>query len=283
MSGRADFGIGGADLLVARDEGKPVVVVSTYFHESAAEFYINRRSGYSSLGDLPGLRVARRIGDLLDIEFQAMLWAEGLNPDTVKPMPPYGAELAIADGSLDLSPGYSFVTPYIWKELGVDTIALRPRDYGVYFYGDSLFTRQDLIDSNEGAVNSFVTASQRGWEYALNNPEEIADLISTEYERRFPVTDTVAFNRAQIDGVRKLTLYPLVEPGHVNPGRWQHMHDWLERIGMLMKLSSAFKPFASFSKIAPPHAAPLCVEWNHACRSSFSPEPAPFPPSPAHF
>ena len=184
MSGRADFGIGGADLLVARDEGNPVVVLSTFFHESAAEFYINRNSGYASLGDLPGLRVARRIGDLLDIEFQAMLWAEGLNPDTVKPMPPYGAEQAIADGSLDLSPVYSFVTPYIWKELGVDFITLRPRDHGVYFYGDSLFTRQDLIDSNEGAVNSFVTASQRGWEYALNNPEEIADLISAEYEHR---------------------------------------------------------------------------------------------------
>ncbi len=73
VSGRADFGIGAADFLVARDKGKPVVALSTFFYESAVEFYVNWHSGYSSLGDLPRLRVARRIGDLLDTEFQAML------------------------------------------------------------------------------------------------------------------------------------------------------------------------------------------------------------------
>ncbi len=45
VSGRADFGIGGADLLVALDKEKPVVVVSTFFQESAVEFYIDRGSG----------------------------------------------------------------------------------------------------------------------------------------------------------------------------------------------------------------------------------------------
>ena len=233
MSGAADFGIGGADLLIARDKGIPVVTLGTIFHESAAEFYINRQSGYSSLGDLPRLRVARRIGDLVDVEFQAMLMAEGLSPDTVKPITSYGSEQAVADGSLDLSPGYSFVTPYILKELGVDFVTLRPRDYGVHFYGDSLFTREDLIDRKEDAVNKFVTASLRGWQYALENSEEIADLIAEKLTRRFPVKDPVAFNRAQIEGVRKLTLYPIVELGHINPGRWQHMHKWLSKINLV--------------------------------------------------
>jgi PAS domain-containing protein len=233
MSGAADFGIGGADLLIARDKGIPVVVLGTIFQDSAAEFYINRRSGYSSLADLSHLRVARRTGDLLDIEFQAMLKAEGLNPDMVKPIASYGSEQALADGSLDLSPGYSFVTPYILKELGVDFVALRPHGYGVHFYGDSLFTRQGFIDRKEDAVNKFVTASLRGWQYALENPEEIADLIAEKLTRRFPVNDPRAFNRAQIEGVRKLTLYPIVEPGHINPGRWRHMHDWLGKIGLV--------------------------------------------------
>ena len=126
VSGGADFAIGGADLLVAYDQGKPIVVVSTFFHESAAEYYINRDSGYTSLADLPELRVARRIGDLLDTEFQAMLKAEGLDPDLVKPVTSYGSEQAVADGSLDLSPGYSFVTPFILKDLGVRFHRLAP-------------------------------------------------------------------------------------------------------------------------------------------------------------
>lgn len=233
VSGRADFAIGGADILVARDKGAPVVTVATIFHESAAEYYIRRDSGYSSLADIAGLRVARRLDDLLDIEFQSLLLAEGIDPDTIEPSASYGGEDHLADASLDLIPGYSFVTPVILDEKGVDYVRLRPRDYGVYFYGDSLFTREALIRHNEKTVSKFVAASLRGWQYALDHPVEIADLIAERLERRFPVADPVAFNRAQIDGVLRAALYPQVEPGHINPGRWQHMHDWLERAGLI--------------------------------------------------
>jgi ABC-type nitrate/sulfonate/bicarbonate transport system substrate-binding protein len=233
ISGAADFGIGGADLLIARDKGNPVVTLGTIFHESAAEFYINRHSGYSSLADLPRLRVARQFGDLVDVEFQAMLMAEGLDPDTIKPKSLYGNPKNIADGNLDVIPVYSFVAPYLLNVFGVDFVTLRPRDYGVHFYGDSLFTRQNLIDRKEDAVNKFVTASLRGWKYALENPEEIADLIAAKLTRRFPVKDPVAFNRAQIEGVRKLTLSPVVKLGHINPDRWQYTHMWLSRIGLV--------------------------------------------------
>ena len=113
-----------------------------------------------------------------------MLKAEGLDPDMVNPMDSFRGLQDLAEGKLDVTPGYSFVTPFILKEMGVDFITLRPRDHGVYFYGDSLFTREALIDKNEDIVNKFVAASRRGWEYALDNPEEIADLIATRRRGR---------------------------------------------------------------------------------------------------
>ena len=235
VSGKVDFGIGSSDFLIARDQGKPVVALATIFHESAVEFFIRRDSGYSSLGDLSRIRVARRIGDLLDVEFQAMLLAEGLDPTRIKPKAPYGSQYALADGSLDLIPAYSFVTPFILKEMGVDFTSIRPRDSGVHFYGDTLFTNEDLIARKQDTVDKFIEASLRGWKYTLENPEEIADRSARDLQRRFPVADPVAFNRNQIEGVKKLTLYPVVAPGYMNPGRWQHMHEWLDKLGLVSK------------------------------------------------
>ena len=158
VSGPADFAIGSADLLVARDKGKPVVAVGTIFHQSAAQFFMRRDSGYSDLGDLVHIRVARRLGDLLDTEFQAMLLAEGIDPDTIKPAASYGGEGHLADGSLDLIPGYSFVTPLLLKNKGVDYISLNPQDYGIQFYGDTLFTREEIIlRTYDLGASSFIT------------------------------------------------------------------------------------------------------------------------------
>lgn len=233
VSGRADFAIGAADILIARDQGKPVVVLATIFNQSAAEFYIRKDSGFASIADIPRLAVARRLNDLLDYEFQAMLLAEGIDPATVQPKKPFGNANDIASGDVDLIPGYSFVTAHLLTSMGVEFYRLRPSDFGINFYGDSLFTSEEMIRHREKTVNKFVEASLRGWQYALENPTEIADLIAQRLQRRFPVADPVAFNRAQIDGVLRSTLYPVVEPGHVNPGRWQHMHDWLEMAGLI--------------------------------------------------
>ncbi len=164
MSGAADFAIGSADLLIAHDKGKPVVAVGTIFHNSAVQFFARQDSGFSRFSDLVRMRVARRLGDLLDIEFQAMLLAEGIDPDTVKPVASYGE---LAEGNLDLIPGYSFVTPLLLKSKGVDYTSLNPQDYGIQFYGDTLFTRDDLISSRAITVNNFYAASKLGWEYCL--------------------------------------------------------------------------------------------------------------------
>ena len=42
--GRADFGIGAADILKAKDEGAPLVLVASIFQHSAAGFYTRKET-----------------------------------------------------------------------------------------------------------------------------------------------------------------------------------------------------------------------------------------------
>ena len=72
-NGNADFGVGAADILIARDQGIPLVVLASIFQNSAAEFYAKEGTHLQAPVDLLKLRVARTKNSLIDVELQAML------------------------------------------------------------------------------------------------------------------------------------------------------------------------------------------------------------------
>lgn len=233
--GRADFGVGAADILIARDQGIPLVVLASIFQQSAAEFYAKESTLMQAPADLLKLRVARRVNDLIDVELQAMLRAEGIDPQKITPYPHGpGIEHLMTD-QVQVMPGYRSNAPYIFRQQHVPVRTLRPINYGVDFYGDSLFTHTRRLERDPKAVERLVEATRRGWQYALDHPVEIADHIAQILPRVEPVTDNALqdFNRFQIDGIKALTLYPFVEIGHINPNRWWRMNEFMRDLGII--------------------------------------------------
>lgn len=225
-SGAAQFGIGSSDILLARDEGLDLVVLMSIFQSSPSALFVRSDIPFRSLADLKDLRVVRLPGDALDVEFRAMLLAQDLDPGEV-------GYVGTMSEPFDALMGYVFSVPYVLNRLGIDTVMVRPRDYGVNFYGDSLFTSGDLIRRRPDLVEAFVTATRRGWDYAVRHPNEIARSLAEKFPRPMPQVDPLAFNRAQIEPVLELTGYPVVEPGHINPERWQRMNETLLRLGLV--------------------------------------------------
>jgi len=231
--GRDDFGIGSADILVGIHKGHPLKILATVFQQNPVEFYVRKDAGFRSLADFTQMRVVRRRNDLIDVELQTMLRLEGINPELVEPLPPEKSFDQFASGAVDVIGGHQIVTPFILGARGVEFITVKPATYGVDFYGDSLFTRQEMIDRHPDVVKRFIGASIKGWYHALEYPEGIADRIARDFRRVFTVEDPVAFNHFQIDGVRKASLYPVVEVGHINPGRWLRMDESLRELGLV--------------------------------------------------
>ncbi|NBC33622.1 MAG: ABC transporter substrate-binding protein [Alphaproteobacteria bacterium] len=237
-AGRAQFGIGGADILFARKNGVEMVALATILQHSPASYYATGEAGLRTVDDFTRLRVARRPGDMVDAEFQAMLWAEGIDPASV-PRPPPEVRPAtltdLAEGRVDVLPGYSTRTPYQAQRLGLSLQSLSARTYGIDFYGDTLFTTRAFAETDPDLIGRFVGASLRGWRYALDHPAEIADRLAETYEPGFEIDDFRAFLDFQIDAVRTL-IDPYGERreiGHVNPGRWRHTHQALARAGLV--------------------------------------------------
>ncbi len=115
------------------------------------------------------------------------------------------------------------------KQAGIEPLIFNPQSVGIDFYGDALFTTEAHIQAHPEQVEAFRQASLRGWEYSIEHPEELVDLILAKYSQRkskdelmFEAQKTISLIRADLIGL-----------GHMNPKRWKHIAKTLRQEGMI--------------------------------------------------
>jgi ABC-type nitrate/sulfonate/bicarbonate transport system substrate-binding protein len=69
------------------------------------------------------------------------------------------------------------------QQAGIDYQMFSPRSAGIDFYGDNLFTSEQQISDHPERVKAFREASFRGWQYAMNHPEEVIEMILAKYSQ----------------------------------------------------------------------------------------------------
>ena len=109
-----------------------------------------------------------------------------------------------------------FSSTLFYCKLEREPIILDPKMAGIDFYGDTLFTTQSQIDNQYGRVCRFRAASMMGWDYAMNNAGEMADIILQKYSARHS-KEHLLFEWKEM---KKLLRPDIVEIGRMYAGRW---------------------------------------------------------------
>ncbi|CCG40936.1 ABC transporter substrate-binding protein [Magnetospirillum molischianum] len=225
-TGKADFAISSPSVLLERNRGLPVVAVAAVFQHSPLVLLVRRNSGFDTPQSLGGRRVMLGGRDGTDdSEILAMFAAEGMTKQPVVLLPHSGNFSDLMEGRVDAMSSYSTDIQETQKAGEL----LRPRQYGIDFYGDILITSLSLATNQPNMVRAFKRASLRGWQYALAHPEELTDLIRARYapeESREHLLGEAA-------AMRELILPELVEIGHMNRGRWTHIGETYAMLGLL--------------------------------------------------
>lgn len=214
VSGRANFGVLASELIQKRAEGKPITLLAVIFQHSLRAIIVRKKSSIHSPSDFIGKTLMINLNE--DIEFQSMFRDEGIPYNNINIIPKdNSANQKFLNGEIDGLNGSIGNQPFIFQEKGIPVTTIRPISYGTDFYGDSLFTSDKQVGEHPERVKKIIRASIRGWYYAMNNSEEIADLILKEYAQKK--------NREHLlyeaESIRKLILPDLVDIGHVNPNR----------------------------------------------------------------
>jgi diguanylate cyclase (GGDEF)-like protein len=224
LRGGADYGVANSEIALHRALGEPVVVLATILQHSALALAV--RGAALTVHDLAGKSI---MVSPHDVELFAYFQREGLPADRLKRVPQSFDIEDLIKGKVD---GFSVYTTDQVLDLnkrGLVHTILSPRAGGIDFYGDTLFTTEERARRAPARVAAFRDASLRGWQYAMDHPEEIADLILAQYSKRNS-REHLLFEAAEM---RRLMQPELVEIGHMNPGRWKHIADVYADLGML--------------------------------------------------
>ena len=226
VSGRAQFGTGSSSLLLARHEGKPVVVLAAIFQHSPLVLIALQERPTQNIHDLVGKRIML---EPQSEELLAYLAQQGILPADFTLQEHSFDYKDLIEGNTDAISAYVTYEVFHLTQAGIPFQVYSPRSVGIDFYGDNLFTSEAELRANPARVAAFREASLRGWEYAMANPEEMVELIVA----RMDGVHERAFYQFEAEQMYPLLRPDLIELGYMLPGRWQHIARTYAGQGML--------------------------------------------------
>jgi two-component system phosphate regulon sensor histidine kinase PhoR len=218
LAGQADFAVGGADALLARLQGKPVVALAAIYQHSPFVLLTSSRE-INDPAELIGKRVMLSPGQG-EAEIKGMFLKEGIPLDKIRFIPHSWRVADLFDGTTDAMSAYG--TDDFPELQGHTPGIITPSHYGIDFYGDTLYTTESVINRSSRLAVAFRNASLRGWEYAFAHTDEMVKRILAlpGVEERGITPGFLHYEAAMM---MSYILPDIVEIGHMNRARWKHM------------------------------------------------------------
>ena len=212
--GRANYGTGTSGLLVARQNGAPVVALAVIFQHSPYVLIAKKFKDQQSIRDLSDRPILlRKLSDELLVYLKRekvdlrQLSDSTLGVDTLE---------KLQSGSVAAISGYTSYEPYELQKAGFPIVVHNPASVGIDVYGDNLFTSNSELEKNPERTERFRVASLQGWEYVLNHPEEAIAIV-----QKYAVNQTAQRIAYARDKIEPLIHRHLVPVGYMNEARWQ--------------------------------------------------------------
>jgi PAS domain S-box-containing protein len=212
FKGKAEFGVTASDIIVYKSEGYKPVILATIFQHSPQIILASKQSGIESVHDLAGKRLMM---EPHAADVMTYMTNEGI-PSTKCRLYKHTFDVnQLLNGEVDAITAYITDEPFILSKKSFDYSVISPLSGGIDFYGDLLFTDEEILKKNPELVNKFLKASLKGWEYALKNKNEIIDYIFNKYSKRHS-REHLMYEANKMDN---LIMANVVEIGYTNIGR----------------------------------------------------------------
>ncbi len=230
LKGEAEYGVTSSELVVARANGKPVVILASIFQHSPIVLISRSESNLRYLADYVGKTIMTTPFDKYEISL--MFAKEGIDPRRINFIPHEYTLDPLINKKIDGTIDYISMQPNQLKNKGIEPRVMSPIDYGIDFYGDAFFSSENEINKNPLRAEQMTRATLRGWEYAMINKEEIIDYILTIPSiKKRGITRSDLQNEAK--KMEELIQPKYIEIGHINPHRWDKIAQMFASQGMI--------------------------------------------------
>ncbi|MEW9700019.1 ABC transporter substrate-binding protein [Paenibacillus sp. SI8] len=172
-SGKIPFGMAkGDDLLLARQEGLPLVAIAGIFQKTPQALMFHKGEPIKDFKDLNGRKVYTSPG--------VVYWEyikKAYKLDKVEDLVYNGQLATFSADKTSVSQVFGTNEPFYVKQQGVDIDLLWVADSGYSPYDNILITTEQYIKDHPDIVKAYVEASIKGWNYYKDNYEEVNPFI----------------------------------------------------------------------------------------------------------
>ncbi|MBI2331053.1 MAG: ABC transporter substrate-binding protein [Chloroflexi bacterium] len=203
-NGNAQFGITSGDsLITAQSAEQKFVAVATIFKENPLAITSLKKDSITSPEDLIGKTVGVYSPDLsnfFDIPFLALISRTDLDRDSMNyaVIEDFQGANEIKAGNMDAMSGMFATDQQVMaSQAGDELNFIYYKDYGYDVYINTIFVTEELRQSNPDLVRRFIQATLDGYQYAIENTDEVAALALT-YDETLDLAYQQAVMQAQI-------------------------------------------------------------------------------------
>ncbi|MCU7837092.1 MAG: ABC transporter substrate-binding protein [gamma proteobacterium symbiont of Taylorina sp.] len=182
LNKHATFGISSSALIIDKLQHKPVVLLASYFKQNALALVT--RPEIKHVHDLKNKTIMAVDWEISSTSIGAMLLDAGIDKTAFNLIPHDFEVDKFINGKIDAMSIFITSQPHQLDQAGIQYNILNPAQYGIYSYDLELFSSEAIVSKSPQMVKDFVSATNKGWEYAFNHKTELVNLIYHKYSTR---------------------------------------------------------------------------------------------------
>lgn len=212
--------VSGEQVLLAREQGIPIVYVMAWWQDYPVGIAARIESGIQVPEDLPGRRVGiPALYGASYIGYEAIMRAAGVPSESVQlDVIGYSQVETLYQEQADAVVVYVNNEPLQLQSLGVDVNLMRVSDY-VHLIGNGLIVSEEALQTDPGRVGRMVQAFLRGVESTLEDADQAFE-ISALYVDGLLDADVPVQQNILTESMRFWEGNPL---GYSDPQAWENM------------------------------------------------------------
>jgi NitT/TauT family transport system substrate-binding protein len=185
VAGDADVAVAWTgNVLPAISQGEDLVNIGQGMQRSAMRLMALKESGIETPEDITGKKIGTWPGGN-ELEPYAFIEMQGLDKDRDVTLVSQNFDMnQLLNGEIDLASAMIYNEYWLPIEAGYsedDFTVFDMEQEGAGMLQDAVFVQREYLENNEDLLVRFLRASIKGWEYAIDNPEESVDLMGLDY------------------------------------------------------------------------------------------------------
>ena len=233
-SGRAQFGVSFQDSMapgVAGDNALPTTAVAALIQHNTSGIISRKGEGMDTPKGMEGKKYATWDGPIEVAMIQNVVEQDGGDFSKVEMIPSTVTDevSALESGSVDAIWIFYASAGVKFELTGAETDYFAFKDINPVFdyYTPVVIANNEFLEEEPETAKKFLTALRDGYEYAIENPEEAADILCEAAPELDP--ELVLASQEYLKDQYKAEVS---QWGYIDPERWNAFYQWLNENGL---------------------------------------------------